>query len=675
MYHSSFTSKRFITVLFFLFATCSLVFLVIPVEAISQISYDIYVLGADRSNTSTKLEGAGNNVTYEPDVYAIKLADLSKYDQVWFVDFSIVPEPTGRTNLINFMKSGGKLFFVGDSWKDYRADLFLWRDSLFNELGAGGMKQSREINPSQTAWYTNPYNITSYIPNSVHWIEHGPGRNGVFESIGNGTVILGAGLDATGDAIAIAFDYGDLEQATNSRAVVYLNSNMYENWDKYVENLAYFLGPKNKVVLTASNTKALPGNQGVIKIGLLNAVEVTGVEYKISDIPDILTPVDMKTTSRAAKFAVSYEENAGGIAAIISSESGGIILQGTGAIAELFYQVKPTVQIGDSADIVLADQIVSNKFEAELPSVTSNGKFYCEMLKGDVNMDGVINVLDLVRVINIILDRPPDPSDTELEAADMNADDTINILDVVCIINIMLGRQPGQDLELSKFSAIFKNDLLKENQLNQVPIFVDSEQPIRGVQVELSFDPEQINLADPELMNRAMNMQISSNMKNGKINIIVFSPEGAVISPGTEAILNIPIISKTAGMDKNTISIENIIAVGSDFREMTLSDVNNPGLKNEIPGDYSLTQNYPNPFNSATDISYSLPQTGTVKLTIYNLLGEEIVTIVNEKQSAGNYTAHWNGADNHGNEVPTGIYIYQLNSMDYVKTRKLTILK
>ena len=79
----------------------------------------------------------------------------------------------------------------------------------------------------------------------------------------------------------------------------------------------------------------------------------------------------------------------------------------------------------------------------------------------------------------------------------------------------------------------------------------------------------------------------------------------------------------------------------------------------QIPNVFSLAQNYPNPFNPSTTISYSLPQAGNVKITIYNLLGESVKTIINESKPAGSYQTVWNSTDESGNKVVSGVYFYE----------------
>jgi hypothetical protein len=88
------------------------------------------------------------------------------------------------------------------------------------------------------------------------------------------------------------------------------------------------------------------------------------------------------------------------------------------------------------------------------------------------------------------------------------------------------------------------------------------------------------------------------------------------------------------------------------------------------PSDYFLEQNYPNPFNPATTIKYQLGNDGFVKLKIFNSLGEEVAELVNEFQKGGNYQLIFN-ADN----LPSGIYVYQLSTGSYKESKKMIIMK
>ncbi len=94
-----------------------------------------------------------------------------------------------------------------------------------------------------------------------------------------------------------------------------------------------------------------------------------------------------------------------------------------------------------------------------------------------------------------------------------------------------------------------------------------------------------------------------------------------------------------------------------------------------IPTEYSLGQNYPNPFNPTTEISFALPKATNVKITIFNMLGEPIKTVVNKHHEAGTYKVTWDGTNNAGDVVSSGTYIYKMNAGTFTATRKMVLLK
>lgn len=92
--------------------------------------------------------------------------------------------------------------------------------------------------------------------------------------------------------------------------------------------------------------------------------------------------------------------------------------------------------------------------------------------------------------------------------------------------------------------------------------------------------------------------------------------------------------------------------------------------KGKVPQIYSLSQNYPNPFNPVTNISYSLPESRNVKIRIFDMLGNEIVTLVNEYKSPGYYSIQFDGS-----KFPSGIYIYRMEAGEYISSKKLILIK
>ncbi len=95
-----------------------------------------------------------------------------------------------------------------------------------------------------------------------------------------------------------------------------------------------------------------------------------------------------------------------------------------------------------------------------------------------------------------------------------------------------------------------------------------------------------------------------------------------------------------------------------------------------MPDDYKLEQNYPNPFNPVTNISFTLPLTKTISLKIYNSLGQEIRTLINKQEYLeGSHTVQWDGTDDEGNPVASGVYVYKLIFGNFSQSKRMTLVR
>ena len=99
-------------------------------------------------------------------------------------------------------------------------------------------------------------------------------------------------------------------------------------------------------------------------------------------------------------------------------------------------------------------------------------------------------------------------------------------------------------------------------------------------------------------------------------------------------------------------------------------------VKEEIlPEEFALNQNYPNPFNPSTQIRYALAENSNVTITIYNMLGNKVRTLVNERQDAGFRNVLWNATNDNGSLVAAGMYIYTIQAGKFYQAKKMILLK
>ena len=121
--------------------------------------------------------------------------------------------------------------------------------------------------------------------------------------------------------------------------------------------------------------------------------------------------------------------------------------------------------------------------------------------------------------------------------------------------------------------------------------------------------------------------------------------------------------------------------VPSSIRKCMLVDMDNQDrnqmlkINQERPTAFTLFQNHPNPFNPETEISYVLPKDTHVNLTIYNILGQKVKTLVDGFETAGRKSVTWDGKDVGGNQVTSGVYFYRICAGDFEETNRMVMLK
>lgn len=118
---------------------------------------------------------------------------------------------------------------------------------------------------------------------------------------------------------------------------------------------------------------------------------------------------------------------------------------------------------------------------------------------------------------------------------------------------------------------------------------------------------------------------------------------------------------------------QNITITNTSLQNINYTIINPIGIEpvsSEIPKTFSLSQNYPNPFNPNTTIKFDLPVSGLIKLSVYDILGREIETLINEDLKAGTYLVNWNASN-----YPSGIYFYRIETRDFTETKKMILIK
>ncbi|MBN1996193.1 T9SS type A sorting domain-containing protein [candidate division KSB1 bacterium] len=131
---------------------------------------------------------------------------------------------------------------------------------------------------------------------------------------------------------------------------------------------------------------------------------------------------------------------------------------------------------------------------------------------------------------------------------------------------------------------------------------------------------------------------------------------------------------------ENMTMDESYIYLTDNDNGIYIIELNDPtfisaGITGKVPSAFSLDQNYPNPFNAATKFTFYLPRSTRVRVDVFNLSGQKVRTLIDENISAGVESVTWDGRDNYGRLVPSGVYFYQMDAGGIQQVKKCMLLR
>jgi len=237
----------------------------------------------------------------------------------------------------------------------------------------------------------------------------------------------------------------------------------------------------------------------------------------------------------------------------------------------------------------------------------------------------------------------------------------------------------GRD-RTGRISKIYRNNISTSNIVPTAPTNLVSS--VRGSSVTLNWDRS--TDAQTHQNSLTYNLWMSTIPNGGNIDIV--SP----MADTTTGYRRVPKSGNTCHRNSSTIknlpdetyywsvqAIDNAFA-GSVFSAKGSFTINTTAVKSDdnlLPDEYVLHQNFPNPFNPTTTIKYQLPKTDRVRLIIYDLLGIRVCTLINEEQAVGYHSIQWDGRDDFGLTMPSGMYIYRLETSEFTQAKKMLLLK
>ncbi|UCE19796.1 MAG: M6 family metalloprotease domain-containing protein [Gemmatimonadota bacterium] len=429
-------------------------------------------------------------------------------------------------------------------------------------------------------------------------------------------------------------------------------------------------------------TYGFPRDTVVIDLEMDNETEkpvpVSGVQVELHFHSAIFSPVQILPSERSQSMnsMIWSMPEPGRIILLISDTNGHVIPSGRGAIAHFRFTIDEAAEAGQTYWIEYQKVILSDEEGRSLPIERLNGLIVIGC-KGDMNCDGCIDVVDLVRVVNIILGSIT-PAEAELWAADFNSDGVIDVMDVVSMVNNICGASPVAANGDKAFAKIGVRGARGEFGENARILFeVDHASGIAGVQCELDYDTGLFTLHAVELSERCGSMDLRWNDRDGRLTVLVYSRNGGFLPAGDGPVFFLKGAMK--GDCGSAFHVEEVLAVNAEGRSLAVEGTGEP-VRFESGGQpvFSLIENYPNPFNSTTSIQYSVlsdrfPPHVTLKL--FNILGQEVRTLVDRVQDPGHYSVTWDGRDHCGKDVVSGTYFCRLTAGDFTATKTMTLLK
>jgi hypothetical protein len=206
-----------------------------------------------------------------------------------------------------------------------------------------------------------------------------------------------------------------------------------------------------------------------------------------------------------------------------------------------------------------------------------------------------------------------------------------------------------------------------------LPIYLDNGSDIIAMSFTLVYDPQvlkALRVVSPTSLTQ--DYLIAHEVKEGQIQVALAGSHAIV---GTGAVVNLEFeVLETESPEAGSLLkiTEMVINEGGLAANIQAAEFK-PGVP--VPEEYALDQNYPNPFNAQTLIKYQLPKPGKVVLKIYNTLGHEVRALVNEDQEAGYHEICWDGKDQHGLPVSSGLYFYQFKAGKFYQVRKMNLIR
>lgn len=440
-----------------------------------------------------------------------------------------------------------------------------------------------------------------------------------------------------------------------------------------------------QIALSADTLSAFPGDTVLVAVNCILPTDSTfsSMEFSFSGFQESLTFIGIETNGSLVGNA-GWEVFTNNTSSLLITASGGVNeISGSGTLYWLKFFI-PNVLNPGFIPVTITSALFN---ETPFDIIFDNGgvNVLAPIFYGDVSLNGEVRAYDAAMILKYLVGTEQ-LNNRQLWNANVSMDMSVSALDASIIFQYVVGLVDTLPVDGSQIQLLASGEVnLTDNETApgsslDIPVYLTNGGNILSFECQISFDPDVltptadfITLSD----NNSSGFTIETDATTGLLKIAGASanPDG---TNGTFATLHFNVSNAFAINQSTTVTIESMkfndnieqLDISATFTGVTGTT---PDLS--IPNAYALNTNYPNPFNPSTTLRYDLPGQGLVRFTIYNQLGVEVRTLINQDQSAGYHSVVWNGRDNSGKQLGTGIYFYRLDVNGFSQTRKMVLLK
>ena len=445
------------------------------------------------------------------------------------------------------------------------------------------------------------------------------------------------------------------------------------------------LDPVTLYTLRIDTVSSFSGRVVDVEIFLKNKLAVGQFDLLINFDAALLYPVGVSndgTRSENFEFFDYRLKDGGnpgdvrlmGRADVAGPPTGAPIGEGEGPICRVRVQVSPNLAyVGNQVPVNFIKRLpTDNVLKSGDGSVIDNAEINWfngyvliappgPILLGDINLNGLaFEISDAVYFSNAFISPGLFPlNEQQLLNSDINQDGFApSVADLVMIVQVISGEIDPPTLKVLPSKATAGLGLMRDP--SGVYIVMDSPVDIAGAFFQLrSEDIGRVS------MTNLTEMDLKSDVLNDQVSCLMISYDGKLISVGEQSLIK---LSDDPDLE---IEIEKAEIADADGRVMNIEMKANA----VIPSSFALHQNHPNPFNPVTEIRFDLDTQVRVTLSVYNILGQEIIRLADQDFPAGSHTVIWDGTDEYGQAVASGIYLYRIQAGEQTASRKMVLMK